>query len=53
MAGAYFGDWAGGKLADIILGDGSVDVSGIDQYADYAQNFEITNNIIQPEIIET
>ena len=53
VAGAYFGDWAGGKLADIILGDGSVDVSGIDQYADYAQNFEITNNIIQPEIIET
>ena len=48
VAGAYFGDWAGGKLADIILGDGSVDVSGIDQYADYAQNFEITNNIIQP-----
>ena len=48
VAGAYFGDWAGGKLADIILGDGSVDVSGIDQYADYAQNFEITNNLIQP-----
>ena len=48
VAGAYFGDWAGGKLADIILGDGSVDVSGVDQYTDYAQNFEITNNIIQP-----
>ena len=48
VAGAYFGDWAGGKLADIILGDGAVDVSGIDQYADYAQNFEITNNLIQP-----
>ena len=48
MAGAYFGDWAGGKLADIILGDASVNTSGIDQYADYAQNLEITNNIIQP-----
>jgi hypothetical protein len=48
VAGAYFGDWAGGKLADLILGDGAVDVSGIDQYADYAQNFEITNNLIQP-----
>ena len=48
VAGAYFGDWAGGKLADIILGDAPVDVSGVDQYTDYAQNFEITNNIIQP-----
>ena len=48
IGGATLGDFLGGKLADAILGDASVDVSGIDQYADYAQNFEITNNLIQP-----
>ena len=48
IGGATLGDFLGGKLADAILGDPSVDISGIDQYADYAQNFEITNNIIQP-----
>jgi len=53
IGGATLGDFLGGKLADVILGDGSVDVGGIDEYTEYNQNFEITNNIIQPEIIET
>tara|TARA_B100000579_G_scaffold173440_1_gene141384 strand:+ start:1234 stop:2454 length:1221 start_codon:yes stop_codon:yes gene_type:complete len=53
IGGAILGDFLGGKLADAILGDGSVDTSGIDEYTEYTQNYEITNNIIQPEIIET
>ena len=48
IGGAALGDFLGGKLADVILGDGSVDVGGIDEYTEYNQNFEITNNIIQP-----
>ena len=48
IGGATLGDFLGGKLADVILGDGSVDVGGIDEYTEYNQNFEITNNIIQP-----
>jgi len=48
IGGAMLGDFLGGKLADVILGDGSVNVGGIDEYTEYNQNFEITNNIIQP-----
>jgi hypothetical protein len=48
IGGAALGDFLGGKLADVILGDGSVNVGGIDEYTEYNQNFEITNNIIQP-----
>mgnify|MGYP001334838346 CR=1 FL=1 len=48
IAGATLGDFLGGKLADAILGDGSVDIGGIDEYTEYNQNYEITNNIIQP-----
>ena len=48
IGGATLGDFLGGKLADVILGDGLVDVGGIDEYTEYNQNFEITNNIIQP-----
>jgi len=48
IGGAMLGDFLGGKLADAILGDGSANVGGIDEYTEYNQNFEITNNIIQP-----
>ena len=48
IGGAMLGDFLGGKLADAILGDGSVDTSGVDEYTEYTQNYEITNNIIQP-----
>ena len=45
IGGATLGDFLGGKLADVILGDGSVNVGGIDEYTEYNQNMEITNNI--------
>ena len=35
IGGAMLGDFLGGKLADVILGDGSVDVGGIDEYTEY------------------
>ena len=49
VGGAALGDWVGGKFADVILGDKEPTVAaGIDSSAEYDQNFEITNNIIQP-----
>ena len=47
IGGAALGDFLGGKLADVLFGS-SVDISGIDEYTEYNQNMEITNNIIQP-----
>ena len=52
IGGAMIGDWVGGKLADVILGDKEVNqIGGIGESAEYDQLLEITNNIIQP--IET
>ena len=47
IGGATLGDFLGGKLADVLF-NSSVDIGGIDEYTEYNQNMEITNNIIQP-----
>jgi hypothetical protein len=51
FGGAYLGDYVGGKLYDAIFGDSGTDVSGIDEYPEYDQITNTTNNFIQP--IET
>jgi hypothetical protein len=51
VGGAMLGDWAGGKFADVILGDKDTDVSGIDSSAEYEQLLEYNNTLIQPIVI--
>ena len=52
FGGAWLGDMAGGKLYDVLFGEkGTPDLGGISESAEYDQQLEITNNIIQP--IET
>jgi hypothetical protein len=47
--GAIAGDWAGGKLYDVLFGDQlSPEISGINEYADYDLMTEINNIYIQP-----
>ena len=51
VVGGTSGDWAGRALYDAIFGDSGTDVSGIDEYPEYDQITNTTNNFIQP--IET
>mgnify|MGYP003133964153 CR=1 FL=1 len=50
VGGAMAGDWIGGKLADLILGDKTTAVSGVDEYASYNETTEVTNNYILPYV---
>ena len=51
IGGAMLGDWAGGKLADIIFGNKSnVDVSDIQMQGDYEMSVENNRIVIQPII---
>ena len=51
IGGAMLGDWAGGQLADILLGDQSgVDVADIQVQGDYDMVVENNNIVIQPII---
>ena len=52
IGAAYAGDWAGGKLYDVIFGDKNPqEITAIQEFADYDQVTEINNIFLQP--IET
>ena len=52
IGAAYAGDWAGGKLYDVIFGDKNPqEITAIQESADYDQVTEINNIFLQP--IET